>query len=101
MPANRLFNKAVDVLDAMEIRMWLTSNYFKVNDHTSGFLPIVPEPTQNLVDKLSTSFGDPLIQTVDKSSKPWCLRGQSHEHVCQHIINRLLLLFPQPSHRSD
>ena len=50
----------------MEIREWLTSNYLKVNDQKTDFLPIVPVSTKKLINELSISVGGTLIQVVDK-----------------------------------
>ena len=47
-------------------RDWLTSNYLKVNDHKTEFLPIVPVSANELINKFSISVGGALIQTVDK-----------------------------------
>ena len=50
----------------MEIREWLTSNYLKVNDQKTEFLPIVPVSAKKLIKELSISVGGALIQAVDK-----------------------------------
>ena len=50
----------------MEIREWLTSNYLKVNDQKTDFLPIVPVSAKKLIKELSISVGGALIQAVDK-----------------------------------
>ena len=50
----------------MEIREWLNSNYIKVNDQKTEFLPIVPVSAKKLIKELSISVGGALIQAVDK-----------------------------------
>ena len=50
----------------MDIREWLTSNYLKVNDKKTEFLPIVPVSAKKLIKELSISVGGALIQAVDK-----------------------------------
>ena len=50
----------------MDIREWLTSNYLKVNDQKTEFLPIVPVSAKKLIKELSISVGGALIQAVDK-----------------------------------
>ena len=50
----------------MEIQEWLTSNYLKVNDQKTDFLLIMPVSAKILMNKLSISVGDALIQVVDK-----------------------------------
>jgi len=63
MPTNRLFNNCGRIGRSGDSE-WLTSNYFKVNEQKSEFLPIVPESAKKSVNELS--FGNPLIQTVNK-----------------------------------
>ena len=50
----------------MEIQEWLTSNYLKVNDQKTDFLLIMPVSAKILINELSISVGDALIQVVDK-----------------------------------
>ena len=59
----------------MEIQEWLTSNYLKVNDQKTDFLPIMPVSAKKLINELSISVGGTLIQVVDKVKKPWCVLG--------------------------
>ena len=50
----------------MDIRKWLTSNYIKVNDQKTEFLPIVPVSAKKLINELRISVGGALIPAVDK-----------------------------------
>ena len=61
-------SKAIQCLKdcIMEIREWLTSNYLKVNDQKTDFLPIMPVSAKKSINKLSISVGGTLIQVVDK-----------------------------------
>ena len=61
----------------MEIREWLTSNYLKVNDQKTEFLPIVP---------VSITVGGALIQAVDKV-KNLGVYLDNHVNICQLSAN--------------
>ena len=50
----------------METREWFNSNYIKVNDQKTEFLPIVPVSANTLIKELSITVGGALIQAVDK-----------------------------------
>ena len=61
-------SKAIQCLQdcIMEIWEWLTSNYLKVNDKKTDFLPIKPVSAKKLINELSISVGGALIQVVDQ-----------------------------------
>ena len=50
----------------IEIREWLTANYLKVNDQKTDFLLIMPVSAKKLINELSISVGDTLIQDIDQ-----------------------------------
>ncbi|KAI0234161.1 hypothetical protein LSAT2_015647 [Lamellibrachia satsuma] len=49
-----------------EMRNWLTSNYFKLNDQKSMFLLIVPAAAKKLVDGLATTVCGAFTPEVDE-----------------------------------
>ena len=61
----------------MEIGEWLTSNYLKVNDQKTEFLPIVRVFANNLINERSISVGGALIQAVEVN------------HLCMYLDNQM------------
>ena len=94
-------SKAIQCLQdcIMEIQEWLTSNYLKVNDQKTDFLPIMPVSAKKLIYELSISVGGTLIQVVDKV-KNLGVYLDNHMNMSDNR-NCSMLLFPHPSHRSD
>ena len=61
----------------MEIGEWLTSNYLKVNDQKTEFLPIVRVFANNVINERSISVGGALIQAVEVN------------HLCMYLDNQM------------
>ena len=59
----------------LEIQEWLTTNYLKVNDQKTEFLPIVLVSAKKLINELNVTVGGTLIQDVDQVKKRWCVLG--------------------------